>query len=538
MPMLDIALFTIKHIKRLRLSHVSKKVKSDFFKILLVYSKARGNLVVFYIEPITVPLLYLIEDDEFNVDNLMIYHLSLPSDVPEQPSPLANLLEQGTPLTNSLSERTKKVWSRQLEKMKVQHSENIAKQPSLDEHGLHAESASAVSTPSKIAPLNLEMKFAAEKLEESNIRLDRPDSPFASNKDLYKTPPETHKAKVPMKYKKFCKQYSIADAWINGNIAKYHQKLSGRRSADFKFLYLYLECSTCAFPHTHVLIPVSEKAYTNVLSKTNVWVDGDFISAFASLVCHNNHSSVKRLLMKSGEDVPQLIYVTFPRSQMTVNAYKALPSSIKRVVAVMHTNLHYAVMEITIDTKNIKVFDGLHWPLLDWKDHVISAMRKCMLVDPHVVSSSAQFNADATDVELVGCSWKPKPSVNGYDIIIAMQKWQLEKGYFLHQSDGNSCGPIACMKIMELFHAIDVEEAQEVYKKRNICQFIMAEWNRLVLCCSKDLPMTVSEKPIDGSFEMCFCCEDSPSMDVTNLPCCKDSVHRDCVLKALQSNNQ
>ncbi len=26
----------------------------------------------------------------------------------------------------------------------------------------------------------------------------------------------------------FCKQYSIADAWINGNIAKYQQKLSGR----------------------------------------------------------------------------------------------------------------------------------------------------------------------------------------------------------------------------------------------------------------------------------------------------------------------
>ena len=48
-PMVDIATFTIKHIKRLCLSHVSKKVKSDFFKILLDYSKAKGNLVVFFI---------------------------------------------------------------------------------------------------------------------------------------------------------------------------------------------------------------------------------------------------------------------------------------------------------------------------------------------------------------------------------------------------------------------------------------------------------------------------------------------------------
>jgi hypothetical protein len=125
-------------------------------------------------------------------------------------------------------------------------------------------------------------------------------------------------------------------------------------------------------------------------------------------------------------------------------------------------------MEITIDTQTIKIFDGLYQPLLDWKDHIIRAMRKCMLVDPFVVPSSTQFNADTVVVEIVGCSRKPKSSVNGYDIIIAMQKWQLERGYFLHQSDGNNCGPIACMMIMDLFNVIDVEEAREVYKKKNI----------------------------------------------------------------------
>jgi hypothetical protein len=64
---------------------------------------------------------------------------------------------------------------------------------------------------------------------------------------------------------------------------------------------------------------------------------------------------------------------------------------------------------------------------------------------------------------------KPQEFVNGYDIIIATQKWQLERGYFCHQLDGNNCGPIACMKIMELFHVIGVEEAREVYKMKNIC---------------------------------------------------------------------
>ncbi len=110
-----------------------------------------------------------------------------------------------------------------------------------------------------------------------------------------------------------------------------------------------------------------------------------------------------------------------------------------------------------------------------------------MLVDPFVVPFSAQFNADTAVYEIVGCSRKPKECVNGYGIIIVMQKWQLERGYFLHQLYRNNCGPIACMKIMELFHSIDVEEAHVVYEKKNICQFVMAEWDRLVESCSNGL---------------------------------------------------
>ncbi len=49
MSMVDVAMYTIKHIKRLFISHVSEKVKSDFFRIVIEYSKSNGNLVAFYI---------------------------------------------------------------------------------------------------------------------------------------------------------------------------------------------------------------------------------------------------------------------------------------------------------------------------------------------------------------------------------------------------------------------------------------------------------------------------------------------------------
>ena len=66
MPMADVAMYTIKHIKNLIITHVSKKVKSDLFRVVVAYSKANGNLIAFYIEPIIVRLLELNDDEEFN----------------------------------------------------------------------------------------------------------------------------------------------------------------------------------------------------------------------------------------------------------------------------------------------------------------------------------------------------------------------------------------------------------------------------------------------------------------------------------------
>ncbi len=275
--MVDVAMYTIKYIKRLTLTQVSKKVKSDLFGMLINYSKAKGNLIAFFIEPITARLLDLIDDEEFNEAKFMMYHLSMPIAVPGQLSPLSNLLEQDTPSTSNISELTKIVRSRQLQRIHAEYSKNISKQTSADEEGVHTELATAVTNSSKIAPVNLEMSFAAE---ESKEKSDRPGSPWASNKGLYVLL-KNHKAKVPIMHNKFWKQYSIADAWLKGNIAKYQRKLSGRRSADFKFLFPCLECSTYAFPYNESFVPIGEKPYTNVCTNTDVWLNGDFNSAFA-----------------------------------------------------------------------------------------------------------------------------------------------------------------------------------------------------------------------------------------------------------------
>jgi hypothetical protein len=129
-------------------------VKSDFFRIVIEYSKSNGNIVAFYIEPITACLFDVVEDDEFNVDNFMTYHLSMLIAIPGQSSPLSNLIEQDTPLTSNLSELTKNVRSRQLQRINVGDSKNIPQQTSFDDEGVHTELGTAVTNSSKIAPVN------------------------------------------------------------------------------------------------------------------------------------------------------------------------------------------------------------------------------------------------------------------------------------------------------------------------------------------------------------------------------------------------
>ncbi len=65
--------------------------------------------------------------------------------------------------------------------------------------------------------------------------------------------------------------------------------------------------------------------------------------------------------------------------------------------------------------------------------------------------------------------------------------------------------------------------------KKNIRQFVMAEWDKLVELCSNDLPVFVLEKQNKGANGSCFCCHDLPSMEIILLPHAARPVYTDTV---------
>ncbi len=50
-------------------------------------------------------------------------------------------------------------------------------------------------------------------------------------------------------------------------------------------------------------------------------------------------------------------------------------------------------------------------------------MINCILVNPNVEPSDAQFIPDPAVSETVGCSKKLQEYMNGFDVIIALQRW-------------------------------------------------------------------------------------------------------------------
>ena len=62
-------------------------------------------------------------------------------------------------------------------------------------------------------------------------------------------------------------------------------------------------------------------------------------------------------------------------------ASSPFPQDAHQLVSLLHNSSHYAVLTIDIPGKIFKIYDGLSCVLLQWMDHIVLALKKCMLLD-------------------------------------------------------------------------------------------------------------------------------------------------------------
>jgi hypothetical protein len=162
---------------------------------------------------------------------------------------------------------------------------------------------------------------------------------------------------------------------------------------------------------------------------------------------------------------------------------------------------------VNIPERKFLIYDGLSRELLQWKDHIIIVLKKCMLLDISFDSSSTVCVPDAAVPPVFSYSRKPRYIINGYSITFPqsspsdkkLEEWRLERGYFIHQMDGFNCGPIACLKVMEIFGIVTIPYPQYFYQNYNVRKIVMGQWEELLEYCDSNLVLVFKTKPVKES---------------------------------------
>jgi hypothetical protein len=183
--------------------------------------------------------------------------------------------------------------------------------------------------------------------------------------------------------------------------------------------------------------------------------------------------------------MPILQVITYKKSTLIPSDLLTVPRVCKTIVGIFHSRDHYAIAHIDhCKSRTITIYDGLYWELSTWMENLVQLLKKCRLVDMNIVSM--EVIADPPTELIVPGHRRGKEMVNGITIIIERVKCRVIRGDFLTQTDGFNCGPIDCLKVMELFHCIDLESSQKCYKKGRIRAVVVDEWELLVDACDRD----------------------------------------------------
>jgi len=192
-----------------------------------------------------------------------------------------------------------------------------------------------------------------------------------------------------------------------------------------------LHCKEClAMTGRVVIIPVGNTAYCNRYKDSQAWYAQSFITGFVGLVQHDYHIS----------DPP----FKNPKNRiMLVARHSYLPpktpddlldhGDATHLVSTAYNKDHFVVLHYDILNQEVIVYDGLRMSIDSWAKQIIGTI-KLFGFKPH----DAKCHQAKRDMTMVLDFNDTSP-------------WTVRLDISYRQSDGINCGPIACLKVMELY---------------------------------------------------------------------------------------
>lgn len=301
------------------------------------------------------------------------------------------------------------------------------------------------------------------------------------------------------------------------------------RLTDYEFIYPTLHCDCCL--HGSAMISVGDENYLQDCSSTDRWYESDFISSFGTLACHRAHT------LGEGRCIyTQFITCSYPNEEVDESQCRALNSTTKRIVSAFHGDDHYVVADMDLSTNECIISDGLSFPQRKWKKHIANVLKRCKLIDrdSKVFVDEERSNDSVTVLEL---------TTAGVD-----ETWTVRlDDTFVRQEDGFNCGPLACLKMLEIMLDKTTFEGLDVETYRG---FVTDRFSGMVEIHSDELlvsvPATESSAQQEGnsvtdtySKVECYCGDDTALSSLTvTLKCCKKRQHAICAYRWLETSGK
>ena len=133
------------------------------------------------------------------------------------------------------------------------------------------------------------------------------------------------------------------------------------------------------------------------------------------------------------------------------------------------------------------VYDGLHHPLMTWQHHITHTLRKYRLqkLDAKLHVEVTRGKAHDFDEVLELC----------FDDLYA--PWVVASKPILHQHDGFNCGPIACLKVLEIYGFIPMNSIDDIgCQKYGYHGIVMEQYKRFFVKHEHDLQVIFSKTGI------------------------------------------
>ena len=308
---------------------------------------------------------------------------------------------------------------------------------------------------------------------------------------------------IPMTRKRQKPSLTVADAWKFG--VTYNNN-----SDRFTYISADLHCDTCGVYQALPRIVIGDSAYVKFMKYGEKYFEFEFILSFVYLVTHLSH------IEASYAPPPFLQVLTYESQRLVKDDVLTVPRMHNTIVGVFHSGSHYAIAEVDhCKLHTITIYDGLFYDLSEWQKNVIQLLMKCNLIDLETLG--IDLIADPKSKLIVPGHRHGIDVVNGYTIVANGVKWRLIRGTFIVQTDDFNCGPIACLKVMELFSRIDRSTAVNCYGKARIRKVVFDEWDNMVRMSDRHGSLTVKdtrrELPVESENDKAELSRGEPHLD-------------------------